>query len=173
MLVSLTNSYANQTLQPSLCHSLMTNTSCEVGHVILTSTQVPILLTENQILNENSVFVSALPIIPKQMTLDMKIHHPRPVSEEHHTRESVSLTRLPKFDLPQFSGNPLYWKALWDCFKAAVHNNTSLTRVQKLSYLRAQLKGGASKVIAGFQLTNSNYTHSVTLLQEHFGQPHK
>ena len=29
-----------KTLQPSLCHSLMTNTSCELDHIILTSTQV-------------------------------------------------------------------------------------------------------------------------------------
>ena len=99
--------------------------------------------------------------------------HPPPVSEEHHIRESVSLTYFPQLDLPQFSGNPLYWQAFWDCFEAAVDNNTSLTGVQKLSYLRAQLKGEASKVIAGFQLTNTNYTHSVTLLQERFGQPHK
>ena len=42
-----------------------------------------------------------------------------------------------------------------------------------MSYLRAQLKGEASKVIGGFQLTNANYNHSVTLLQERFGQPHK
>ena len=36
--------------------------------------------------------------------------------------------------------------------------------------MRAQLKGEASKVIVGFQLTNANYTHSVALLQ---GQPYK
>ena len=32
----------------------MTNTSCELGHSILTSTWVPILLSEYQILNEYS-----------------------------------------------------------------------------------------------------------------------
>ena len=95
--------------------------------------------------------------------------HPPPVSPVHPTRESVSLIRLPNLDLPQFSGNSLFWQAFWDCFEAAVHSNASLTGVQKLSYLRAQLKGEASKVIAGFQLTNANYTHSVALLQERFG----
>jgi len=44
---------------------------------------------------------------------------------------------------------------------------------QKLTYLRAQLKGEASKVIAGFQLTNANYINSVALLQERFGQRYK
>ena len=97
---------------------------------------------------------------------------PPPVSPGHHPAP-VSLTRLPKLDLPQFSGNSLLWQPFWDCFEAAVHNNTSLTGVQKLSYLSAQLKGEASKAIAGFQLNNTNYTHSVALLQERFGQPYK
>ena len=48
-----------------------------------------------------------------------------------------------------------------------------MTGVQKLSYLRGQLQGEASHVIAGFSLMNSNYQHSVTLLQKRFGQPHK
>ena len=64
MLVFLTKNYVNQTLQPSLCHSLMTNTSCELGHVILTSTRVPILLSEylNSLMSTHRVliFVSAL-----------------------------------------------------------------------------------------------------------------
>ena len=56
-------------------------------------------------------------------------------------------TRLPKLDLPQFTGNPLYWQSFWDCFEAAVHNNPSLKGVQKLSYLRAQLLEDAARVI--------------------------
>ena len=92
---------------------------------------------------------------------------------EHTVREPASLTRLLKLDFPQFSGNPLYWQSFYDSFEAVAHNNTVLMAVQKVSYLWAQLKGEASKFIAGFQLTNPNYTHSVALLQERFGQPHK
>lgn len=65
------------------------------------------------------------------------------------------------------------WQPFWDCFEASIHNNNNLTGVQKLSYLRGQLQGEASRVIAGFPLTNSNYQHSVTLLQERFGQLHQ
>ena len=82
-------------------------------------------------------------------------------------------TRLPKLDLPQFTGNPLHWQSFWDCFEAAVHTNASLSEVQKLSYLRAQLHGDAARIIAGLQLSNDNYTHSVTLLKERFGQTYK
>ena len=55
----------------------------------------------------------------------------------------------------------------------SIHTNNNLTGVQKLSYLRGQLQGEASRVIAGFPLTNPNYQHSVALLQERFGQAHK
>ena len=48
-----------------------------------------------------------------------------------------------------------------------------MTRAQKLSYLRAQLSGDAARVIAGFQLTNDNYDHSIALLKERFGQTYK
>ncbi|XP_065900135.1 uncharacterized protein [Dysidea avara] len=97
-------------------------------------------------------------------------------SRDHTSPPSAVLpqvTRLPKLELPQFNGDPLVWQTFWDCFEAAVHSNTSLTGVQKLSYLRAQLHGDAARVIAGFQLTNDNYGHSVTLLKDRFGQVYK
>ena len=96
---------------------------------------------------------------------------PAPSTERHAEHEGI--TRLPRLDLPQFTGNPLFWQSFWDCFEAAVHSNRSLTGVQKLSYLRAQLRGDAARVIAGFQLTNANYEHSIALLKERFGQPYK
>ena len=52
-------------------------------------------------------------------------------------------------------------------------NNVVLTRVQKLSYLRVQLQGEASRAIAGFQLTNASYDNSVHLLRDHFGESYK
>ena len=53
--------------------------------------------------------------------------------------------------------------AFWDCFESAIHLNPNLSGVQKLSYLIAQLKGEAARVITGLPLTNSNYEHSVDL----------
>jgi len=53
-------------------------------------------------------------------------------------------TYLPKLDLSQFSWNLLYWQPFWDSFEAAVDTNRSLSGVQKLSYLWAQLRGEES-----------------------------
>ena len=82
-------------------------------------------------------------------------------------------SRLPKLNLPTFTGNPLHWCTFWDSFEASVHSNSNLSGVQKFSYLQAQLVGDASRAIAGFPLTNNNYEQAVNLLKERFGQPSK
>ena len=86
----------------------------------------------------------------------------------HNQGQSVGqfVTRLPKLTLPTFSGNPLQFQTFWDSFEAAVHNNNSLTGVQKFHYLRSQLVGDASHVIANFPLTDLSYQHSVTAKTE-------
>jgi len=88
-----------------------------------------------------------------------------------HTFQNVS--RLPKLTLPTFSGDPLMWQTFWNSFNAAIHTNPTLSGVQKFNYLHAQLHGDASRVIAGFPLTDDNYEHSVTLLKDRFGQTFK
>ena len=86
---------------------------------------------------------------------------------------SYDTMRLPKLSIPTFAGDALQWQSFWDCFEAAVHRNPSITGVQKLNYLRAQLQGTALRVIAGFPLTNENYNHSIALLKERYGDIHK
>ena len=87
--------------------------------------------------------------------------HTHDTSATPHAFQNVS--RLPKLSLPTFSGDSLQWQTFWDSFNAAVHLNPSLSGVQKFNYLRAQLHGDASRVIAGFPLTDHNYEHSITL----------
>ena len=75
--------------------------------------------------------------------------------------------------MPKYSGDPLNWQTFWDCFESAIHLNSNLSGVQKLSYLRAQLEGETAKVITGLPLTNTNYAHAVDLLKGCYGQPGK
>lgn len=100
--------------------------------------------------------------------------NPSPHSSSNQTPNPHNhSSRLPKLNLPTFSGNPLHWFTFWDSFEAAVHSNTGLGGVQKFTYLKAQLMGDASRAVAGFPLTNSNYEQAVNLLRERFGQPNK
>ena len=78
--------------------------------------------------------------------------------------------RLPKLDLPTFSGDILLWQTFWDAFYTTVHTNPSLTNVQKFSYLKSQLTHDAKQCIAGLALTSANYEQAIYLLKDRFGQ---
>ena len=84
-----------------------------------------------------------------------------------------NVSRLPKLNIPMFTGDPLMWQPFWDSFDAAINSNPVLSNIQKLNYLRALLQGDAARVISGFPLTNNNYLPSVELLCSQFTQPHK
>ena len=46
---------------------------------------------------------------------------------------SQTICKLPKLNLPVFSGNPLDWQSFWDSFEAAVHRNPWLNGIQKFN----------------------------------------
>ena len=77
--------------------------------------------------------------------------------------------KLPKLEIPSFSGEKLKWAEFWDSFEAAVHLNTSLSEVEKLNYLISKLSGEAKDSVSGIQLSNENYQVAVELLKERYG----
>ena len=89
------------------------------------------------------------------------------------TQASSNTHRLPKLALPIFTGNPLKWQTFWDSYKAAVHDNHSLCDIQKFNYLKAHLAEDAARSIEGIPLTETNYTQTIKILEERFGQTHK
>ena len=127
-----------------------------------------------------------IPAIPSLATLsNTRTYEPLPVfstaplmtnpdREVNHAASSqFAISCLPKLTLPTFSGDPLAWQMFWDSFNTAIHANPSLSGVQKFNYLKAQLQSDAERTIAGLPLTELNYQHSIALLAECFGQPHK
>ena len=48
-----------------------------------------------------------------------------------------SKLKLPKLQLPTFTGSYTDWTSFFDLFKAAVDSNTQLTNCEKLNYLKA------------------------------------
>ena len=47
--------------------------------------------------------------------------------------------RLPKLNLPTFSGKYDEWFPFFDTFNSVIHSNTSLSNMQRFQYLRASL----------------------------------
>ena len=81
--------------------------------------------------------------------------------------------RLPKLSLPTFTGNILEWQYFWDSFETTIHNNHTLTDVQKFSYLQSLLESEAMSVINGLNLSSLNYYKAIELLTRRYGQKHK
>ena len=78
-------------------------------------------------------------------------------------------TKLPKINLPNFSGDHLEWNAFWDLFNQSIHLNPDLDAVEKSSYLRGKLKGDAIKLISSYPLEAANYTTVLDLLKVTYG----
>ena len=47
------------------------------------------------------------------------------------TSTPIVKAKLPKLTLRKFSGDPKSWQPFWDSFEAAVHNNSSLSKIDK------------------------------------------
>ena len=141
--------------------------------------------------NQQNLLVPLIDVPDQPISLEASNHTTQPIPDPVSTHVPVSVndtvtssataqphssynvSRLPKLNMPFYAGDPLLWQSFWDCFDAAINSNPTLTGVQKLTYPQAQLQGDAAGVIAGFPLTNANYSHSIALLQSRFGQPHK
>ncbi|XP_059054953.1 uncharacterized protein LOC131849000 [Achroia grisella] len=69
-----------------------------------------------------------------------------------------SRPKLPALQIPEFSGDVTVWNLFHSTFLSAVHNNDSLTDLEKLHYLLGKLTGQARSVCAGLTPCASNYS---------------
>ena len=72
-------------------------------------------------------------------------------SRQSDQSEASVNTRLPKLNLPTFSGKYHEWFPFFDSFNAIIHSNASVSNVQKLQYLRSCLTGDASNIISSLE----------------------
>ena len=71
-------------------------------------------------------------------------------------------------NLPTIDDNYLNWRSFEDSFSPFVDQNDSLTNVQKLYYLRSQLKGVAWNLIKSLEIMEENYNIAFNLVKERF-----
>ena len=86
---------------------------------------------------------------------------------QNHTERDIQI-RLPKIELPTFSGSYEEWCTFNDTFLSLIHNNSQLSNIQKFHYLKSALKGNAASVIHSFEITSKNYKESWDLLKSRF-----
>ena len=94
-------------------------------------------------------------------------------SSNHSDNISVSSSaKLPKLELPKFSGDVTEWQTFWDKFKATV-DKSDIPNVNKFAYLQSLLLGDAKKAVVGLSLTSAHYKVVCDLLEKHFGRKEK
>ena len=91
---------------------------------------------------------------------------------QSHCSSTQSVTpevKLPKINIPSFSGDVLQWESFWDIFSATV-DDSDISEVTKFSYLKSSLTGEAAQAINGIALTASNYNIACCILKERYGR---
>lgn len=86
----------------------------------------------------------------------------------HPSPTAIQQIRLPNLDLKTFDGSLLEWTSFRDIFTASVHNNTTISKGQKLTYLKSLLKGEAAKLIQSMVLSDANYDIAWQQLHERY-----
>ncbi|XP_035220972.1 uncharacterized protein LOC118193921 [Stegodyphus dumicola] len=84
--------------------------------------------------------------------------------------ENNKIIRLPKLTIAKFFGDSSNWQEFWSQFEAAIHNNDSLSKVNKFSYLKSLLGGVVYNAVSGLSLTKENYDSAIQLLINRFGR---
>ena len=80
--------------------------------------------------------------------------------------------RLPKLQLPTFSGDIKLWPGFWEQFEVAV-DKSDMPDISKLSYLLSLLKGEAKLAVNGLSLTAANYKTACEILRKRYGRPER
>ncbi|XP_076301942.1 uncharacterized protein LOC143220091 [Lasioglossum baleicum] len=90
-----------------------------------------------------------IPISPPAATSSMVFQAP-PTNHPPHVR-------LPRIELPKFSGDYTGWKSFASRFNSAIIANKSLTDAERLQYLLSSLSGEAFSAIQHLDVTNANF----------------
>ncbi|XP_071579938.1 uncharacterized protein [Temnothorax nylanderi] len=81
-----------------------------------------------------------------------------------HEGESSPRKSLPRIQLPTFTGRYDEWSAFKDLFGSIIDQDTGLSNVEKLHYLKSCVKGEAEQLLKNLPTTADNYKRAVTLL---------
>lgn len=73
--------------------------------------------------------------------------------------------KLPKLVIERFSSDVSAWQSFWNQFESAIHDNPSLSIMDKFNYLKSLLSGVAANVVAGLSLSAENEVEDHIWLQ--------
>ncbi|XP_053686784.1 uncharacterized protein LOC128736332 [Sabethes cyaneus] len=93
------------------------------------------------------------------------------VADNVHALTPLSDLKLPRMNLPPFSGDYLEWQSFIDLFKSMVDGNPSLRDSQKLYFLKTHLSGEAATLISHLKIEDTNYAPALAKLKARYDKP--
>ncbi|XP_077270949.1 uncharacterized protein LOC143902120 [Temnothorax americanus] len=90
-----------------------------------------------------------------------------------HGNDRALKTSLPRIQLPQFSGEYEKWPSFRDVFRSVIGDQSSISAVERLHYLRSCLKGPAENLIQSLTITSENYDRAWAILSKHYENKRK
>ncbi|XP_065356061.1 uncharacterized protein LOC135950445 [Calliphora vicina] len=93
-----------------------------------------------------------------------KANETRPSLPEPPRPDNSVAFNVPPCDMPTFNGDFKSWPSFRDLFKAIYGNNTRLSEVEKLFYLKQKTSGEAKEIVDDAPLTNEGFLIAWTQL---------
>nr|XP_033200962.1 uncharacterized protein LOC117163079 [Bombus vancouverensis nearcticus] len=91
-----------------------------------------------------------------------------PTKCESGTGPEPISTKLPEIQLPTFDGIMEEWDPFYNTFISIIDRNEKLTSIQKFHYLRSSVTGKAARSIQSLDVTESNYSIALNVLEGKF-----
>lgn len=124
-------------------------------------------LGQSQINNNNAFFHEHAPIV----------HNHQSVPTNSFTNQAgnsppnyaiANKSCLPTISLPTFNGSFDSWLGFYDLFNSLVHEDSTISPIRKLFYLKGCLSGEAASVIASIESSAQNYEVAWKLLRDRY-----
>lgn len=96
-------------------------------------------------------------------------------SAPSHSRNETmpAEARLPKIDIPTFSGDYLAWISYKDMFTSLVHNNHGLSNVQKYYFLKGSCSGTPLDIVNEYPASDASYVLAWNALNDRYHNKRK
>ncbi|KAL0852869.1 hypothetical protein ABMA27_012663 [Loxostege sticticalis] len=105
----------------------------------------------------------------KTVLAKFNIDKPTPVASTSSNCSSKSCdVKLPKVNIPKFSGKYSEWNTFRDLFTSLIKNNKNLENVQKLLYLKGYLCGEAEQLLNNIPISDDNFQRCWKLLEDRY-----
>lgn len=82
----------------------------------------------------------------------------------NNPHQLIQPLKMQPLKIPQFQGEYSKWRTFHDLYRSMIHLNASLGNTQKMQYLKSNISGEASRIIAHMTISEANYETAWELL---------